>query len=147
EKFAARFKEAQVMFAEALGKLHEPREAASIADKALEIAVDLSEELSLFHAELLINRRRTSNAFAKHIFGCRVDSTIQNQRYKDILTEYFDYAVLPMSWKQLQPEEDVFHTEPLDEWVEMLSRKRMPIIAGPLVNLAAAEMPDWMFIW
>jgi hypothetical protein len=52
-----------------------------------------------------------------------------------------------MSWKQLQPEEDVFNTEPLDEWIEVLSRKRIPIIAGPLISLQESEMPDWMFIW
>ena len=120
---------------------------SKLADQALAIAVDLSEQLAEFHAELLLNRRRTANAFAKHIFGCRVDSTVQNAKYKDMLCDNFEYAVLPMSWKQLQPEEDTFITEPLDEWVEVLSRKRVPIVAGPLINLQDSEMPDWMFIW
>jgi len=35
----------------------------------------------------------------------------------------------------------------VDEWVENLSRKRVPMIAGPLVSLNEAEVPDWMFIW
>src|SRR5438046_325822 len=52
-----------------------------------------------------------------------------------------------MSWKQLQPEEGTFNTAPVDEWVEGLSRKRVPVIAGPLVSLAENEVPDWMFIW
>ncbi|HEX3358184.1 MAG TPA: endo-1,4-beta-xylanase [Tepidisphaeraceae bacterium] len=147
EKFTTRFREAQAMFADALGKLHIPSEAAKIADQALVIAVELSEQLAEFHGDLLLNRRRSSNAFVKHIFGCRVDSTVQNQKYKDILCDNFEYAVLPMSWKQLQPEEDVFNTEPLDEWIEVLSRKRIPIIAGPLISLQESEMPDWMFIW
>src|SRR4051812_27142168 len=147
EKFTTRFREAQAMFADALGKLDTPGEAAKVADQALAIAVDLSEQLSEFHAELLLNRRRSAGAFAKHIFGCRVDSTVQNAKYKEILCDNFEYAVLPMSWKQLQPEEDTFITEPLDEWVEVLSRKRIPIVAGPLINLQDSEMPDWMFIW
>jgi hypothetical protein len=147
EKFTTRFREAQSMFADALGKLDKPAEAAKIADEALAAAVELSEQLAEFHAELLLNRRRAANAFARHIFGCRVDSTVQNQKYKDILCDNFEYAVLPMSWKQLQPEEDTFITEPLDDWVEMLSRKRVPIVAGPLINLADTEVPDWMFIW
>jgi hypothetical protein len=147
EKLNQKFREMQALFAEALGKLHIPGEAATIADQALATAVELSEQFAEFHAELLLNRRRTANAFAKHIFGCRVDSTVQNQKYKDILCENFEYAVLPMSWKQLQPEEDTFITEPLDEWVEVLSRKRVPIVAGPLINLADTEVPDWMFIW
>ena len=39
-----------------------------------------------------------------------------------------------MTWKQLQPEEQVFNTEPVDEWVELLASKRVPIIAGPLIS-------------
>ena len=52
-----------------------------------------------------------------------------------------------MSWKQLQPEEGSFHAEPVDEWVDFLTRKRIPIIAGPLIDLTDGEVPDWMFIW
>jgi hypothetical protein len=52
-----------------------------------------------------------------------------------------------MSWKQLQPEEGQFITDPVDEWVDLLTRKRIPIIAGPLIDLSDAEVPDWMFIW
>jgi hypothetical protein len=52
-----------------------------------------------------------------------------------------------MSWKQLQPEEGVFNTQPVDDWVDMLTRKRVPIVAGPLIDLSEASVPDWMFIW
>jgi hypothetical protein len=59
----------------------------------------------MFHGDLLLNRRRTAGAFVKHVVGCRVDSQIQNEKYKETLSEQFDYAVLPMNWKQLQPQE------------------------------------------
>lgn len=147
EKYQLTFKEAQSLFATALGKLDVPVEAAKLADQALAMAMDLSEQLATFHAELLINRRRTSGQFVKHIFGCRVDSSVQNQRYKDMLAGNFDYAVLPMPWRQVQPEERVFETSTIDEWVDYLSRKRVPIIAGPLIQLNEQNVPDWMFIW
>src|SRR5215217_296961 len=147
DKFTARFREAQTLFADALGKLDEPAAAANLADDALAIALELSEQLAAFHSELLINRRRASNSFVRHIFGTRVDSSVQNGRYKESLTGNFDYAVVPMSWKQLQPEEGAFNTDALDEWVETLSRKRVPIIAGPLIDLNEGQVPDWLFIW
>ena len=147
DKFTARFKEAQSLFTDALGKLDQPVEAAGLADQALAIALDLSEQLSGFHGELLINRRRSSNSFVRHIFGCRVDSSVQNSRYRESIAGNFDYAVVPMSWKQLQPEEGTFNTDALDEWVETLSRKRVPIIAGPLIDLNEGQVPDWLFIW
>src|SRR3954469_6995841 len=69
DKFTARFKEAQNLFADALGKLDEPAEASKIADEALAISLELSEQLAAFHSELLINRRRAGNSFVRHIFG------------------------------------------------------------------------------
>ncbi|HTW96004.1 MAG TPA: endo-1,4-beta-xylanase [Tepidisphaeraceae bacterium] len=147
ERFVARFREAQALFADALGKLHIPIEAARLCDESLAIAIDLSEQLAMFQSELLINRRRAGNTFVRHIFGCRVDPAVQNARYKETLSSSFDYAVLPMSWKFIQPQEGAFNTDPIDDWVELLSRKRMPIVGGPLIDLTDGHVPDWMYIW
>ena len=147
EKFTQRFDEAEDLFSEALGKLHEPAEASALADRSLTMAIDLSEQLATYHSDLLINRRRSANAFVKHIFGCRVDSTVQNEKYRETLAGNFDYAIVPMGWKQLQPQENVFVTDPVDDWIETLSRKRLPAIAGPLIRLGADHVPDWMVIW
>jgi hypothetical protein len=147
EKFGQRFKESQLLFADALGKLDQPAEAAKLADQSLAISIELGEQLAGFHAELLINRRRASNGFVKHVVGCRIDPSIQNPRYKEIITSSFDYAVVPIGWKELQPQEGVWDTAGLDEWVELLTRKRMPIVGGPLIDLTDGHVPDWMYIW
>ena len=73
--------------------------------------------------------------------------TIQNDKYKETVLNGFDYAVLPIPWRMLQPTEQDFVTQQIDEWVELLSRKRMPIIAGPLIQLSERDVPDWMYIW
>jgi hypothetical protein len=147
DRFTTRFRESQSLFADALGKLHEPGEASKIADQSLAVSIDLSEQLSLFHSELLINRRKQTQAFVKHIVGCRVDPVVQNQKYKDTLCNNFDYAILPIRWNQLQPQEHTFDAAAVDEWADLLSKKRMPIIAGPLIDLTEGEVPDWMYIW
>ena len=147
ERFSQQFHTAQMLFADALGHLANGAEASSLADQSLTLALDLSEELSHFHGELLLNRRRASNSFVKHIFGCRVDYAVKNERYREIAASQFDYVVLPLSWKRLQPQEHSFDTAAVDEWVEFLSRKRVPTIAGPLIRLDQKNVPDWMVIW
>jgi hypothetical protein len=147
EKFALKFRDGQALLAEALGLLHEPAEASLLADRALAMSIDLSEELCAFHAELLIQRRRGNGAFVKHVVGCQIDPSVQNEKYRDTLAGNFDYAVVPMNWRQIEPEEHKFNTVPVDDWVELLGRKRVPIIAGPLIQLDDAHLPDWMFIW
>src|SRR5687768_14109203 len=142
EQYQKKFHDATMMFADALGKLDDPAAASKLADRSLEMGVELSEQLALFHSELLINRRRAGTTFVKHIFGVRVDPTVQNEKYKETVAGNFDYAILPMSWKQLQPQEQTFITGPLDEWVELLSKRRVPTIAGPLVRLDEGQVPD-----
>lgn len=143
----SRCRAAQEALAEALARQDDPPAAAQIADEALEKAMALSEDLAVFHGELLLNRRRATNGFVRHMFGCRVDVSLQNQKYREMLTSHFDYAVLPTPWKLLQPQETDFDTHLLDTWSEAIARRRLPIVAGPLVNLDESEIPDWMFIW
>ena len=52
-----------------------------------------------------------------------------------------------MGWKQLQPQEGAFNTQSVDDWIEQLSKKRIPVVAGPLIDLSENAVPDWMFIW
>ena len=147
DKFTQQFHDAQMLFAESLGKLDDAAEASKLADHSLTMSLDLSEEISHFHGEWLLARRRASNQFVKHIFGCQVDDQVQNERYKELAASQFDYIVLPMSWKRLQPQEHSFETSTMDDWVELLSRKRVPTIAGPLIRLDPQYVPDWMVIW
>lgn len=147
DKFMVRFREAQELLAGALGKLEEPTDAAILADQALALGVDLSEQLAQFHADLLMNRRRAAGQFGKLLIGVRVDSEVQNQRYKDTAASQFDFVVVPMPWRQLQPEEGVFQTDSIDDWIEQMNHKRIPVVTGPLIHLAEPDVPDWMFIW
>lgn len=147
EKFVQRLRELQDRFADALAKSDEPVAAAQIADEVLASAITLAEELTMFHCDLLIQRRRQAGGFVRHIFGCRVDVGVQNQKYREMLSGSFDYAVLPTPWKILQPQEGMFDSQQVDNWAEALTKKRTPIIAGPLVSLEEDELPDWMFIW
>lgn len=147
EKYTQMFRDAQSLFADALGKMEEPAEASKLADSALTMAIDLSEQLAMFHAELLINRRRAQGQFVKHIFGCRIDPAVQNEKYRETLANHFDYAVVPLPWKQMQPEEDHYETTAVDAWLEALNRKRLPVITGPLVRLDDASVPAWMALY
>jgi hypothetical protein len=147
EKYTQMFREAQSLFADALARLEEGAEAAKLADQALARAIDVSEQLAMFHADLLINRRRSQGQFVKHIFGCRIDPAVQNEKYREALTTHFDYAIVPLPWRQMQPEEERFDTAAADTWLEALNRRRLPVIAGPLVRLDDQSVPDWMALY
>jgi hypothetical protein len=142
-----RIRELQKQFAESLVLQDDPAAASAIADRVLAEAITVSDELSATAADSALARRKQQNAFARYVFGCRIDWTLRNQRAKDLLADHFDYAVVPFTWKLLQPTEESMDTAALDEWIEFLSRRRIPIVAGPLIELNEAAMPDWAYIW
>ena len=142
-----RIRALQKEFGAALENLDDGPTAAALADDVLAKTVKLGDELVDFNAEITLTRRKTANAFARYVFGCRVDWTQRTQKVKDLLADNFDYAVLPMTWKLLQPKEDAFDTAAMDEWVEYLTRRRVPIIAGPIIDLDELSMPGWAYMW
>lgn len=147
EPLAKRLRELQELLAAAVSRMNEGAASSALADQVLAHAIVLSDELSQFHAEQLLIRRKNANAFVKHSFGCRVDVNVPNQKYRDILTNNFDYAVLPISWRATEPKEGAMETASIDSWIETLTKKRIPIIAGPLINFDETDLPEWMFIW
>jgi hypothetical protein len=147
QDLVTRVRDLQKQFGGALENLADGAVASTLADEVLAKSITLGDELVLFNADLTLTRRKTQNSFARYVFGCRVDWTLRNQKVKDLLADNFDYAVLPMTWKLLQPKEDAFDTAAMDEWVEYLTRRRVPIIAGPIIQLDEASMPDWAYMW
>src|SRR5439155_22207550 len=122
------FRDAEAVFADSLGQLDQPGDAAKLADQSHAMAVELSEQLAFFHADLLLNRRRAGNAFVRHVIGCRANPSVQNQKYKDTLADNFDYVVLPTNWRQTQPQRQSWNIGKVDELVEYLACKRLSII-------------------
>jgi len=142
-----RFRVLQQQFAEALCNLHEPSVASQLADKVLSDAIVLGDDLSLLWSELGLQRRRAMNAFPRHTLGICIDVNNRNQRVKDFACENFDYAIVPFTWKSLQVAEDRYDTEALDEWIDVLTRKRIPIITGPIIDPHDDSLPDWLAIY
>ena len=101
-------------------------EAARYADQALEKALDMSEQLSMFHCDLLLNRRKTSGPYVRHMFGCRIDPTISNEKYREMVLNSFDYAILPIPWRLVQPTEQEFVTQQIDEIAAFADESPVP---------------------
>ena len=138
---------AQEQFAEALGLLHDPPAAATKADEALSTAIAAGEGMARAHAEATLLARKRAGSVPKTMFGVRADPAIKNAKYRGTLARFFDYATVPMPWGQLQPEEELFDTAATDSTVEFLHRNRVPTIAGPLVDFAEGQVPEWLFIY
>ncbi len=146
EPVATEVDKARDLFVEAL-KTDELPAQHKLAEQALQVAFNAGEQLSHFHAELFLARRRQSNGFSKRMIGCRIDIANTSEGYRQRLREAFDFAYLPISWRAVEPKEQEFNWRPFDAWVEWLTKHRIPIKMGPLVSFHERHVPDWLGIY
>ncbi len=125
----------------------DPTRSEKLARDCLMSALDVSEELALAHAELLLSRRRATHAVPRHPIGVGVAPEAGNDRVRGAVTGNFDFIRLPMAWKTLAPEEEQYRWGHIDAWVEWAAKARVPVMAGPVLNFDAAALPSWLFIW
>ncbi len=142
-----KFNEARELLIEAMENLENPALASKFADKCLAIAVPASEQTALVHAELLLQRRISTRAFPKNVFGLAAAPERSDDAYRRKLVAAGEFVYLPMTWKFMEPQEQTFNAAPMDNWVEYLRQAKLPIAAGPLVHFSEAAIPDWLYIW
>ena len=128
-------------------KADDPASAAAIAQAGLERSVAVGEELALDNAANLLNQRRQVGGFTRRVFGCVVDPRHSSEAAFKTLAAAFDFAVLRMPWKLLEPNEQEYNLDLLDACVEGLAKNRVPIKACGLVCFNEECVPDWLYIW
>ncbi len=125
----------------------DPARASTLAQECLVTAIDGTEELALAHSELLLNRRRETDALPEHPIGVGVAPELSDPRIRSSVASNFDFLQLPMPWRQLCPEENEYDWSVLDPWVEWAASAKVPVLAGPIVGFDPQNLPDWLYIW
>jgi len=120
---------------------------AKLADQSMALAMHMGEEMSLFHAEVFLTRRKQTGQLGRKVFGCFAELSNRREEYVRRLVDSFDFVTVPIPWRQIEPKEQQSEWEAVDEWVELLNRHRLPIKTSPLVAFNEQNIPDWLYIW
>ncbi len=124
-----------------------PAAAAALGDEALSTAVQASEQLTHYHAEVFLSRRRQSGGFGRRVFGCLVPLDMPADTVRKQLSGAFDFVTMPVVWRDVEPSEQTFNWKSLDAWIEVLTKSDMPIKGSALLSFNEKHVPDWIYIW
>lgn len=64
--------------------------------------------------------------------------------YAEHLQNAFHTVIPGLSWKELEPEPDIFRWNLLEQRISILSRYGFNIILGPLLSFNPSALPDWI---
>jgi GH35 family endo-1,4-beta-xylanase len=123
-------------------------DASALADDALLAGLALGERMSLYHADIFINRRKAAGGGAMRMaFGCTADLSCAAPACQERLRETFDFLSIPMPWKQIEPKERTYEYDRIDAWTAWAARNRKAVHAGPLLSFHPTHLPDWLYLW
>ncbi len=142
-----RWEEARLIFTRALVSV-DREEAASLARKALEYAIDASECLTMAHAQILLHRRYATKAASSAALGVQIHPSRFDSPLRSLVHKNFDIVMIPMEWTRIEPEEGKYDWEPIDRWVKWARDNNKHVIGGPLLDFTSeGAMPDWITSW
>ena len=78
-----------------------PAEAAATAEKGIGMGLIASEQLTTFHAEIFLNRRKQVGGYPRRLFGCTVNVAATEEAYRQRLLDAFEYLALPFTWRMI----------------------------------------------
>ncbi len=138
--------EAQDLFIQAIQNISEPSTASKLADESLNKAIIIAEKLAIKQAESMFQTRSKSHGFGRGCFGCRVDPLeIDNPVYIERLLELFGSVTIPINWAQIESTKGNYDFSTIDTCIEVLSRKKLTLSAGPLLCFSKKYLPKWLF--
>ncbi len=147
DAFASGVDAARKLFVQALQAGNDPAAAGPIAEKALRAAMVASDQMTMFHAGVFLNRRHQAAGLSRPFLGVSAPQALPTPELTQQVKNTFDVLRIPFVWRDLQPKENVSNFEHVDAWIGAARKADMQVIGGPLLNFGVRFVPDWMYIW
>ncbi|MBU0639257.1 MAG: endo-1,4-beta-xylanase, partial [Planctomycetes bacterium] len=134
------------LFVKALQTSDDAPAAARLADCALSLAMEASEELCRFHASVFIERRRQAGGFAREFLGVCLPPGAPPKALVKGFSKVFDFVQIPCVWRDIQRDEQSSDYSAIDKWVTAGSKAGLTVRGGPVLSFGVQSVPDWMYV-
>lgn len=82
------------------------------------------------------------------LIGCTVPLARQDAEAQQALASVADFVSVPLPWAHMEPTEGKLVWTATDKWIEWAVRSaKLPVVAGPIIDLRPGAMPEWLAIW
>lgn len=124
-----------------------PKDASLLAIQSIAKACEASELLVGAYVSQRLAMRRHSGVHPAVLLGCALDAAVPNSPSEQVFLQSFNAAVVPVEWRLIEPSEGDCRWEPVDRLVSWCTDHRLIVRGGPLIDLGARGMPEWLSPW
>lgn len=98
------------------------------------------------YMDQLLQLRNTRQGPLDSLLGVRINGSMPTNAAAEVAAS-LNHIGLPMCWRQVEPTESNYQWEPTDAALSWAESQKMSVSAGPLIDLSASGLPDWLWLW
>ncbi|MEZ6052997.1 MAG: endo-1,4-beta-xylanase [Planctomycetaceae bacterium] len=135
------------LLARALSLQDDQEQCCRLACQALTAACHASDLLMKSYTDqrMAVCHRAPSNPPAP--LGCALPWGEMNDNAQQMFCSTFQAAAIPIEWKRVEPVEGRYDWEVIDQLVDCCTDHRQLPRGGPLIDLGAGGLPNWLQQW
>lgn len=118
--------------------------AASAAEDAIRLSLDAMELLGSEYARQALQFRHEAAGPLPTLLAGSLGLEMMPANTEPMFRATFNAAVVPCSWREVQPAPDRWEWGQCDKQMQWCYRHGLKVFAGPLLPLDAARLPEWV---
>lgn len=144
ETLAAQIQAASRTFVRAATSQRDEVAAALAAEEAIRQSLDAMVLLGSEYAQQALQFRHETAGPLPTLLAGNLGGRMMPENAEPMFRAAFNAAVVPCTWRDVQPTPDRWEWAQCDKQVQWCYRHGLKVIGGPLVSLHAARLPDWV---
>lgn len=145
--YRAKLRQSQLFFARAANEQAEPLAAADDAERALQVALEAINILSGDYVRQVLTMRHQQTPQLPTLLAGNVESEPLTGQFAKRFRDAFNSAAVPLNWRDMEREQGQLAWDASDQQMAWCCEQGLRIIAGPLMRLDSAGIPDWLYLW
>jgi len=138
-------KESLSKFSQAVTQAEEDQGVA--AQESLRLALDGGQLLAAAYADQAITSRRRATGRLPALLGGELAHAGMDEATARAFHAAFNLAWVPLYWRDVEASEGEFDWSDCDRRLEWCRVQGLRTCVGPLVQLDARGLPDWVYLW
>lgn len=126
---------------------HNVKLAAEHAQRAIVAGVDAGETLVACYTEQALAVRHRQMPKLGTLLGANMGQQVLDGAGAAHYLKAFNAALAPMLWRDVEAAEGFYQWDITDQQMEWCAAQCLRICGGPLLQLDARGLPDWLCLW
>lgn len=147
DELAAEIREASNGFVGAVTSLPDHSKAVAASQQAIQLGLRAGESLCLEYTRQALAARHQNAEHLPTLLGCRLGSRMIDESEGAHFAGGFNTAAVPFTWRAIEQNAGKHEWELFDQQITWCQEHGLRVIGGPLLQLDAQHLPDWLYLW